>query len=215
MGTVLSCPLRCLERRSRLCRANSGSRNSCRAWRNPHRPLATRYLQRCQMPGEHIASPVWPLCFKAASRCMHAPTSLWRYTLDRVAPLLTGRLPAGDLPAAGFVAHEQHVHLDGAPPPILPKVPGNYMRCRLQGSFPMDTADSSGKALYVSVAASALELLHCKQCSPHICPPSVQLSGPSIAPVTAEAQSALAVAVSTAPGWNYGQMTQVDESFSM
>lgn len=54
-----------------------------------------------------------------------------------------------------------------------------------------------------------------KQCSPHICPPPVQLSGPSTAPVTAEAQSALAVAVSTAPGWNYGQMTQVDEPLNM
>ena len=70
-------------------------------------------------------------------------------------------------------------------------------------------------ALYSSVAAGALEVLHCKQCIFHVCSPFMQLSGPSIAPVTAEAQSALAVAVSTAPGWNYGQMTQVDESFNM
>lgn len=37
----------------------------------------------------------------------------------------------------------------------------------------------------------------------------VQFAGPRTAPVTAEAQSAVEVAVSSVPAWNYGQMTQV------
>jgi hypothetical protein len=38
----------------------------------------------------------------------------------------------------------------------------------------------------------------------------MQFVGPNIAPVTVGAQSAIEVAVSTVPGWNYGQMTQVE-----